>query len=49
MSNGNKTVFIELEEVVPVMQYRVRYNLDAADGDLVRQEVYGTINKVPGK
>lgn len=49
VSNGNKTVFIELEEVVPVMQYRVRYNLDAADGDLVRQEVYGTINKVPGK
>lgn len=49
VSNGNKTVFIELENVQPVMQYRVRYNLDSADGELVRQEIYGTINKVPGK
>ncbi len=49
VSNGNKTVFLELENVQPVMQYRVRYNLDSADGELVRQEVYGTINKVPGK
>lgn len=49
VSNGNKTVFLELENVQPVMQYRVRYNLDSADGELVRQEIYGTINKVPGK
>lgn len=49
VSNGNKTVFLELENVQPVMQYRVRYNLDSADGELVRQEIYGTINKVPSK
>ncbi|HEY1172776.1 MAG TPA: DUF6797 domain-containing protein [Verrucomicrobiae bacterium] len=47
LSNGNKTVFLEFSNVQPVMQYRIRYNLDSADGDLVRQEIYGTINKVP--
>ncbi len=47
VSNGNKTVFLEIKGLQPVMQYRVRYNLDAADGEQVRQEIYGTINKVP--
>lgn len=49
VSNGNKTVFLQIDGLQTVMQYRVRYNLDAADGDLVRQEIYGTINKLPSK
>ena len=47
VSNGNKTVFLEVEGLQVVMQYRVRYNLDAASGEQVRQEIYGTINKMP--
>lgn len=47
VSNGGKTVFLEIKGLIPVMQYRVRYNLDAANGDQVRQEIYGTINKMP--
>lgn len=49
LSNGNKTVFLELADVRPVMQQRIRFNLDAADGTQVRSEIYHTINAVPAK
>ncbi|MDA7915775.1 sulfatase-like hydrolase/transferase [Verrucomicrobia bacterium] len=47
LSKDGKTVFLKLEEVLPVMQMHVRFNLDAADGELVRGEIYNTINVVP--
>ncbi len=47
LSNGNKTVLLELEDVRPVMQQRIRYNIDAADGTQMRQEIFHTINAVP--
>jgi hypothetical protein len=49
VSNGNKTVFLELADVRPVMQQRIRLNLDSADGAQIRTEIYHTINAVPGK
>jgi hypothetical protein len=47
LSNGNKTVFLELADVRPVMQQRIRFNIDAADGTQIRSEIYHTINAVP--
>jgi len=47
LSKDGKTVFLKLSKVQPVMQMRVRYNLDAKDGELVRGEIFNTINAVP--
>jgi hypothetical protein len=48
LSNGNKTVFLELEEVQPVMQQHVRFSLSDASGKPLKvTELYHTINKVP--
>lgn len=47
LSKDGKTVFLHLDKVEEVMQMRIRYNLDAADGELVRGEIYNTINAVP--
>jgi hypothetical protein len=51
LSNGNRTVFLEFAgPVVPVMQQRVRFNLDDATGKPLKvDELYHTINAVPGK
>ncbi|MBI5772204.1 MAG: hypothetical protein HZA89_00495 [Verrucomicrobia bacterium] len=47
LGKDRKTVFIELPELKPAMQFRVKYNLDTADGALLRQEIFGTINSKP--
>jgi hypothetical protein len=47
LSADGKTVFLELVEVKPVMQMRIKFNLKAADGSTVQQEIFNTINKVP--
>ena len=45
-----KTVFLEVEGgVKPVMQMRVRMNLNAADGTPINQTIYNTVNKVAAK
>lgn len=50
LSDDRKTVFLELEEVVPVMQQHVRFNLNDATGAKLKvAELYHTINKVPEK
>jgi hypothetical protein len=41
-----KSVFIETPELNPVMSFAVQYNLDAADGGLVRGTFHTTINRV---
>lgn len=42
-----RTVELTLDAVVPVMQMRIAYNLDAADGAQVKGEIYNSIHKVP--
>jgi glucose/arabinose dehydrogenase len=49
LSPDKRTVFLELAEVRPVMQMRIRYNIDAADGTGMRQEIYNTINALPAR
>jgi hypothetical protein len=42
-----KTVRLEMPGLTPVMQMRISYNVDAADGAVVKGELYPTINRVP--
>ena len=45
--DDKRTVQLAFDAVVPVMQMRIAYNLDAADGAQVKGEVYNSIHKVP--
>jgi len=45
----NKTVFLEIDGLKPVMQMKIKYNINAADGTALKQEIFNTINKVPGE
>ena len=47
LSDDKKTVFLETDLLKPVMQSRIQYNLTAADGSKLRQEIFHTINRVP--
>lgn len=38
-----QTVFLEIPNMKPSDQFKLRYNLDAADGALIDEELYGTI------
>lgn len=49
LSADGKTVFLEIAGVKPVMQMRVRYDLDAANGDRVRGDVHHSIHVVPDR
>ncbi len=40
------TVFLQIDDVKPVMQMRIRYDLWAKDGDPVKNELFNTINKI---
>ena len=42
-----KTVFLELEDMRPVMQMQITYAIKAADGAPIKQTIYNTINAVP--
>jgi len=44
-----KTVFLEIENIKPVMQSRIRYNIKAEDNTVIKQEIFHTINRVPAK
>lgn len=44
LSDDGRSVLLEIEDMQPVMQMGVRYNLEAADGSLVRGSVHHTIN-----
>ena len=46
LSGDGRSVFLSLEDLKPVMQMRLEYNLDAADGTLVRGELPFTIHKL---
>ena len=44
-----KTVFLAIPDMKPVMQMKVKFNLKAADGAPVSQEIYNTIHKLAAK
>ena len=46
-SDGKKTVTLELGSLKPVMQMKIKYNIKAASGTDLKQEIHNTINKVP--
>jgi len=47
LSGDGRTVFLALDEVVPVMQMRIEYDLDAADGSRVRGAIHSSIHRTP--
>ena len=47
LSADGRTVFLELEDVIPAMQMKIEYTLEAADGTPLRQTIHNTINAVP--
>ena len=49
LSDDRRTVTLELEEVAPVMQMAIQYQIKSATGDELKQTVYNTINAVPAK
>lgn len=49
LSADKKTVTLQLSEVTPAMQMKIKFNLKAADGAAVSSEIYNTIHKVAGK
>lgn len=46
VSNGGRTVWLEVENMKPADQIKVQYSLDAADGELMEQEIYATAHKL---
>ncbi len=49
LSADRKTVFLEIAGLKPVMQMKIKFNLTAADGSRVAQEIYNTIHRVGGE
>ena len=47
LSEDGKTISLEIKDLKPVMQMRIRGKLKAADGKKIALEVYNTINFVP--
>jgi hypothetical protein len=47
LSADKKTVFLKLDEVVPVMQMKIQMKIKGADGTPMDYSIYNTINKVP--
>jgi hypothetical protein len=47
LSPDHKTVFLKLDEVVPVMQMKIQMKLKSADGSPMEYSIYNTINRVP--
>jgi type 1 glutamine amidotransferase len=46
LSRDGRTVFLEIPAMTPVMQMAIKYNLEAADGELIKGEIYNTINRL---
>ncbi len=42
-----KTVFLEIADLKPVMQMKVKFKINAADGTPINSEIHNTINRVP--
>ena len=48
LSADGRTVSLEIPDLKPVMQMKIRARLESADGKRVPVEIYNTINYVPG-
>ncbi|MBL67886.1 MAG: hypothetical protein CMO74_05465 [Verrucomicrobiales bacterium] len=49
LSDDKKSVFIEIDGLKPVMQSRIRFNIQADDGMPIKQSIFHTINRVPAE
>lgn len=47
LSPDKKTLTLEIPNLQPVMQMKVKYRINAADGSLLDQEIHNTIHRVP--
>ena len=46
LAADKRTAFLEIPEIKPVMQMRIRCNIKAADGAPIVQEIYNTIHRL---
>ena len=49
LSADKKTVLLEIADLRPVMQMKIKMNIKAADGTLIATDIYNTIHKVAAK
>ncbi len=49
LGNDGKTVTLTIENLKPVMQQSIKWDLRAADGTKIAQEIQQTIHEVPGQ
>jgi len=47
LADDNQTLSLEIPDLRPAHQMKIRYNLKSAQGKPVRGEVYATVNRVP--
>ena len=47
LSSDAKTVFLQIPDLKPVMQMKIKFSLQAADGSPIKQEIHNTINRLP--
>ncbi|MEI6232194.1 MAG: DUF6797 domain-containing protein [Planctomycetota bacterium] len=45
----NKTLYLEIPEIQPVMQMKIKYNIKSADGKTLKQEIINTIHALGGR
>lgn len=48
LAADEKTIFLEISDLQPSMQFRVEYNLEAADGTEIKSRFYTTIHSTRG-
>ena len=44
-----RSILLEIDNIKPVMQSRIRFNIKAEDKTVIKQEIFHTINRVPAK
>jgi glucose/arabinose dehydrogenase len=49
LSPDHMSVFLAIPNLAPVMQYSIKYDVKAADGAPMSQEIDGTINRLPSR
>jgi hypothetical protein len=47
VSADQRSLFLSIPDLKPVMQMKIEFNINAADGSTMHQEIYNTINAVP--
>ena len=48
LSRDVKTVLLKLEDLRPVMQMRIDFDLKSADGERIKSTIHNTVNRVGG-